>query len=119
MTVYFEGNGNPRPATYDEVRDLVVNTIQQRRDEVLSQVADVYGESYEGQRAAANGMANAIMAIIDGNDPQCPAFSLVAQSTPEEVQEAKDSGGNWIPTAEESPVDLSGCMAEYWSAINT
>lgn len=112
--IYFEGNGKPRPATYDEMRDLFLNTVATRRDEIV----DAYREGdNDNPKDLADAIITSTLRIIDGKDPLCPSMALVPEGSTESEIETKEAGGNWIPHGH-AAIDLSGGLDDYWKAIN-
>lgn len=112
--IYYEGNGKPRPATYDEMRDLLMNTIATRRDEIVNAYLI---EDNDNPKDLANAIISSTLQVIDGKDTLCPSMALVPEGSKEAEEEAKEAGGNWIPHGH-AAIDLSGGLADYWAAIN-
>jgi hypothetical protein len=121
MTVYFEGDGNPRAATYDEVRDLLMDTLRNRREEILQNPVFIDMDSGpERDRALVNAAIHSVLVVLDGDHPDCPSFRLIPETTQEELDEAIMAKGNWVPPADDlkQAIDVSGNLAEYFTLVN-
>lgn len=118
MTIYFEGNGKPRPVTVGEARDQFVHALKEMRDEVLN---DPYLESYEdsAQRdtVVANKIIGGMLGILDGNSEHFPAVNLVPYELPEDKDEAIAAGANYFDTKEFA--DFGGGLEAYWALVTS
>jgi hypothetical protein len=122
--VWFEGNGEPRAATYDELRDLFIATVRNHRDQILSDpTLEHHEDSTMRDRVVADAVITGVFNILDGNHPDLPGFHVIPDVNEEAVMVAMEAGGNWIPYDDGSdnyePLDISGNLAEYFSMINT
>ena len=122
MTVYLESNGQPRAATFGEVRDLFVGAVKNKRDEILAEAEQGKFEAYTDPNAAlADEIIVGVLGVIEGTHPESPGFSLIPKVGEEEKNEAIAAGGNWIPYASEDvdAIDISDGMVDYFNLVNT
>lgn len=124
MSVYFEGDGNPRPVEYGDVRDLFLETIKQRREEILADPQlEAFEDPAERDRAVATSTIDSILAILDGDNPNCPGFQLIPDVGDDEKRLAVEAAGNWIPFDDGSshyvPLNIAGNLCEYFRTVNT
>ncbi|BEG72553.1 hypothetical protein [Pseudomonas phage PA1C] len=122
MTVYFEGTGEPRAATFSEVRDLFIDAVNSKRDEILAEAEQGKYEAYVNPNAAmADDIVSGVLGVIEGNHPDCPGFSLIPKVGEEEKAEAIEAGGNWIPFASEDveAIDISDGVVDYFKLVNS
>lgn len=117
MTVYFEGNGKSRPVTMAECRDHFVNVLKDMRDEVLN---DPQLEAYEDtplrDMVIANRVIGGVLDIVEGDNPNFPSISLIPTENPDELEEAKAAGANYIDNSEFA--DFGRGLSEYWRQVS-
>lgn len=116
MTVYFEGNGKPKVVTVGQARDLFIDALKAKRDEVLS---DPKLESYEDpsqrDRVVADRAIHSVLSVLNGDSDFFPYMNLIPSVTDEDIEEAKAAGADYF---DNSYGDIGGGLAEYWNLVN-
>jgi hypothetical protein len=118
MSIYFEGNGKPRPVTVGEARDQFVYALKEMRDEALQDpYLDAYEDSAARDTAVANKIIGGVLGILDGNSEHFPAVNLIAYDPPEDKEEAIAAGANYIDHREFA--DFGQGLEAYWALVNS
>lgn len=117
MSVYFEGNGTPRPVTVVECRDHFISVVKDMRDEVLNDPAMEAYESPQRDLVIANRVIGGILNIVEGNNPSFPGINLIPYEDQDEIAEAKAAGANYIDNSEFA--DFGAGIAEYWNQVTS
>ena len=118
MTVYFEGNGTPRPVTMVECRDQFIVALKEMRDEVLNDpTLEAYEDTPQRDLIVANRVIGGVLGIVDGNSEHFPAINLIAFDGDDDVAEAKAAGANYIDHMEFA--DFGRGLGEYWNQVNS
>lgn len=118
MAVYFEGDGKSRPVTITECRDRFIEVLKDMRDEVLNDPAlEAYEDTPQRDLHIANRVIGGVLDIVEGDNPSFPAINLIPFEIPEEVEEAKAAGANYIDTCEFA--DFGRGLGEYWKQVNS
>jgi hypothetical protein len=118
MTVYFEGNGTPRPVSITECRDQFISTLKEMRDEILNDpTLEAYEDTAQRDLHIANRTIGGLLDIVEGNNDSFPAINLIMFENDDDNAEAKAAGANYVDHCEFS--DFGRGLAEYWNQVNS
>lgn len=118
MSVYFEGNGKSRPVSITECRDHFIGVLKDMRDEVLNDPGlEAYEDTPQRDRHIANRVIGGVLDIVEGNNANFPAINLIMFENPDEVEEAKSAGANYVDNCEFA--DFGRGLAEYWNQVSS
>lgn len=118
MTVYFEGDGKSRPVSITECRDQFISTLKDARDEILNDPSlEAFDDTPARDLHIANRTIGAVLDIVEGNNSSFPAINLIMFDTPDDVEEAKAAGANYVDHHEFA--DFGRGLAEYWNQVSS
>lgn len=116
MTVYFEGNGEPKNVSIGQARDQLILAIKAKRDEVLADPKlESYEDPFQRDRVVADRAIHGVLAVLDGASDLFPEVSLVPCVPEEDLEEAKAAGGDHF---DPNGGTIGGALADYWNLVN-
>lgn len=116
MTIYFEGNGNPKPVTDQQARDQLIVALQVKRDEIMAEVEyKEYDDQGQAYRDVINRTIHGVLSVLNGETDNFPSVNMIPASTDEEIQTAKDAGADYF---DNSSGDIGAGIADYWNLVN-
>lgn len=117
MTVYCEGNGNPRAITAGEARNMLIEVIKETRDEILNDPAlEAFDDTPQRDLHIANLVIGGVLGIMDGDNPNYPGVNLIPYCSDEDIEEAKAAGANYF---DNTYGDIGGGMQAYWEQVSS
>ncbi|AAL83159.1 hypothetical protein KEN51_CDS0109 [Pseudomonas phage vB_Pae10145-KEN51] len=121
--IYFEGDGNVKPVTQEQVKELFISSVVNMRDNAINNSKlDQFTEPADRDRAVADSVITGMLDILDGNNDDCPAFHLIPAVGEEEYLAAVEAGADYIPYDDGSdnyqPLDLAGELRDYFIFVN-
>lgn len=102
-------NADPRAYTEAEVRERFLAQVRTlvsywAGEHPLSNVPENYTTLER-----CDGVAFSLLAVIDGGDPELPAFTLTPRPHDEDAEYHRRRGENWYPDG----VDISGALHDH------
>jgi hypothetical protein len=117
MSIYFEGNGNPKAVGISEARDQFIYALKEMRDEALNDpYLDAYEDSAARDTAVANKIIGGVLGVLDGNSTHFPAMNLLPYVSEEDVTAAKEAGADYFDSGSG---DIGQGLQEYWNLVNS